>query len=205
MTEGGKPHWTNVYETKAVDGVSWFQQTPHFSLSLIKQALPDTDGAILDVGGGASVLVDCLLDEGYGDITVLDIAEPALKHSHARLGKKAADVSWIVADATLFETGRQYDLWHDRACFHFLTDPAARVRYVERLKTSLKPGRAAIIASFAKNGPLKCSGLDIVQYDADLMQRTLGDEFLLAGERTEAHETPWGSVQNFAYFLLRRR
>lgn len=205
MTEGGKPHWTNVYETKAVDGVSWFQQTPDLSLSLIKQALPDTGGAILDVGGGASVLVDSLLDEGYGDITVLDIAEPALKHSQVRLGEKAADVSWIVADATLFETDRRFDLWHDRACFHFLTDEAARERYVERLKSYLSPGGIAIIASFAKDGPLKCSGLDIVQYDADLLQRTLGDVFSLEDEKTEAHETPWGSVQNFAYFLLRRR
>ncbi len=202
--EGGKPHWTHVYETKAVDAVSWFQKEPTLSLSLIKQALPNHDGAILDVGGGASVLVDHLLQEGYAGISVLDIAEPALAHSKARLGNLSKDVNWIAADVTDFTADQHFDLWHDRACFHFLTDKVARARYVERLRAYLKPGGTVVIASFAKDGPLKCSGLNIVQYDADLLLDTFGKGFALEEERTEAHETPWGSVQNFAYFLLRR-
>jgi len=203
MTTDEQCHWTDVHQTTKANAVSWYQAEPRLSLDLIKKAMPDRAAAILDVGGGASVLVDRLLDAGYGDISVLDIAAPALSQAKARLGDRAVLVDWYVADVTKFAPTRQYDLWHDRAVFHFLTEATAQQRYVARLKAALRPGGALLIATFTVGGPEKCSGLDIVQYDTARMLTVLGPDFQLCEEHSENHETPWGSVQKFSYFLFR--
>lgn len=198
-------HWSGVYSEKAPDAVSWYQAEPSLSLSLIEAALPDHGGALIDVGGGASLLVDRLVDAGYADVSVLDIAPEALARSRARLGDRAGQVTWLAADITNWQPPKRYALWHDRACFHFLTDEADRTRYLAALKTALAPGGTSIIAAFAPDGPEKCSGLAIRQYDADRMLATLGPDFILTDERREAHLTPWGAVQRFAYFVLEYR
>ncbi len=203
MTTDGQRHWTDVYQNRATDAVSWYQADPHLSLALIQKAVPETTAAVLDVGAGGSVLVDRLLDAGYSDISVLDIAAPALAQAKARLGGRASKVRWYEADVTAFTPPQQYDLWHDRAAFHFLTEDAAQQRYVAHLRAALKPGGALVIATFAVGGPEKCSGLDIVQYDTMRMQTVLGSAFILREHHEENHETPGGSIQKFAYFLFR--
>lgn len=205
MTESSERHWSDVYATKSANDVSWYQSSPALSLSLIQKAAPDPVAGILDVGGGASVLVDQLLSLGYRDLSVLDIAASALAHSRGRLGDRRAEVDWIVCDITRFEPARKYALWHDRACFHFLTDEADRGRYVTALKAALAPGGSAIIASFATDGPEKCSGLSIQQYDAERIQSVLGPAFLLREEPGELHSTPWNSTQSFVYFQFEYR
>ncbi len=203
MTTGPRHHWIDVYQSNETDAVSWYQAEPRLSFNLIQKAAPDKTAAILDVGGGASVLVDWLLDAGYTDVSVLDIAPSALDQAKARLGERASQVHWYVADVTAFVSPRQCDLWHDRATFHFLTQPVAQQQYVATLKAALKPGGALLISTFAVDGPEKCSGLEIVQYDTRRMQAVLGRAFILREEYAEDHETPCGSIQKFAYFLFR--
>lgn len=198
--EQRKEHWEAVYTEKSPLEVSWYQAEPRLSLELIEGTGLSREAAIIDVGGGASVLVDRLLDKGYRDITVLDLSGRALAHARKRLGPRGKDVAWFETDVTEFRPPRQYDLWHDRAVFHFLTDAADRRDYVETLKRSLAPGGHVIIAAFAIGGPEKCSGLDIVQYDSAKMAAELGEGFALVGEKIELHETPWGTGQKFAYF-----
>ncbi len=199
-----KAHWEAVYEQKAETQVSWFQESPALSLELITALAPAPDAAIIDVGGGASRLVDELVKRCYGDVTVLDLSSAALRAAQARLGGQAAKVTWIAADATDWRPVRTFDLWHDRAAFHFLTEPVQRARYVERLTAGLKPGGHAIIATFALDGPETCSGLPIMRHDAASLKEMLGQAFALVETRAHGHLTPWGSVQKFQFSIFGR-
>jgi SAM-dependent methyltransferase len=184
--------------------VSWFQQSPSPSLELILQAGAIGTSAIIDIGGGASRLVDDLVARGFADVTVLDLSAAALAAAQRRLGANAGQVSWIVADATNWEPARVYDIWHDRAAFHFLTDANDRAAYLERLARGLKIGGHAIIATFALDGPEKCSGLPVARYDSASLGRTIGDAFKLVHTLRHEHETPWNSRQAFQFSVFRR-
>lgn len=200
-----KDHWETVYGTKATDSVSWYREHLDTSLALIQRATPDSSAAILDVGGGASTLVDDLLTRGYRDISVLDISAEALGVAQRRLGEVASTVKWFAEDllnAPL--TATRYDLWHDRAVFHFLTEEAQRAAYIRQLSRALKPSAYAILATFGPDGPLRCSGLDTVRYDAESLASVLGGEFTLMESSLEWHATPAGSSQQFLYTLFQR-
>lgn len=199
-----KSHWDKVYGARSPQEVSWFQRRPTLSLELIRSAGIAHDAAIIDVGGGASVLTDRLIDEGFSDLTVLDLSGEALAHARKRLGSKAQSVNWIEADITEFNSPRSFMLWHDRAVLHFLIDEDDRQKYVAGLRRSLAPNGHVIIATFAIGGPRRCSGLDIVQYNADTLMEVLGSGFRLVDERTEKHLTPSGADQKFAWFHLVR-
>jgi SAM-dependent methyltransferase len=201
---GKKAHWENVYATKGERDVSWYQESPAPSLDLIALAGLSSDASIIDIGGGASRLVDALVDRNFQRITVLDLSAAALDAARHRLDDKAKDVEWVVADVTTWEPSQTYDLWHDRAAFHFLTDPADQSAYVDRLKKALKRGGCAIIGTFALDGPERCSGLPIVRYDAVSLSAMLGTDFKLIDARRHDHTTPWGTVQRFQFSLFRR-
>jgi SAM-dependent methyltransferase len=197
-------HWEKVYTTKSENEVSWFQENPALSLELIAMARLTPDAAIVDVGGGASRLVDGLLARGFQNITVLDLSEAALLVAKARLGDQAKRVQWVVADVTTWEPPRTYDLWHDRAAFHFLTDDSARSAYVDRLKKALNRPGHVIIGTFAPDGPERCSGLPVARHDAVSLATTLGAEFELLDTRRHEHVTPWESTQAFQFSTFRR-
>src|SRR5690242_2136745 len=172
-------HWQNVYTSKGEKEVSWFQDRPAISLEFIAAAKIQPDAAIIDIGGGASRLVDALLDEGYSNLTVLDLSEAALASSRERIGPRAAAVKWVAADVTTWQPPEPYDVWHDRAAFHFLTDESDRQAYVSRLTTALRSGGQAIIGTFALDGPERCSGLLVTRYDAASLAAALGPRFRL--------------------------
>ena len=195
-----KKHWENVYQGRSPLEVSWYQQEPALSWRLIANAELTHDGSIIDIGGGASTLVDKLCEAGYTDISVLDVSASALALAKDRLAEKACQVQWYEEDITCFRPPRQFDLWHDRAVFHFLTNQADRDSYVSVLKQALKPSGHLIIMAFAIDGPIKCSGLDIVQYDADKLKTALGQGFKLVETGHETHITPTDKQQKFAYF-----
>jgi 2-polyprenyl-3-methyl-5-hydroxy-6-metoxy-1,4-benzoquinol methylase len=197
-------HWQNVYKEKGENQVSWFQEQPTISLELIEAAGAKPDSAIIDIGGGASRLVDTLIDKGYRDLTVLDLSESAVSIAKIRLGQSAALVKWIVADVTQWEPPSRYDLWHDRAAFHFLTEVSDRTAYIERLKNALPVGGHAIIGTFALDGPERCSGLPVVRYDATQLALMLTPLFTLVDMRRHEHKTPWGSLQQFQFGVFRR-
>jgi len=184
--------------------VSWFQENPAPSLAMLEQAgaVPGSD--IIDIGGGASRLVDHLVEQGFEDVSVLDLSGAALKAAKARLGVRADRVHWLVADVTVWEPVKRYDIWHDRAAFHFLTDEKDRAAYIERLTRGLKTGGNAIIATFALDGPEKCSGLPVARYDATSLAQTLGPAFRLDHTQRHEHATPWGSHQVFQFSVFRR-
>ena len=206
MTRAGtQRHWERVYGSKQSTEVSWYQPKPERSLQLIRDTGISSDTPIIDVGGGASTLVDHLLDDGYLDITVLDIAAGAFEHSRARLGARADTVAWVVADVTQFEAPRSFGLWHDRAVLHFLTDADDRQHYVRALTGALAPGAHLVLSTFGPDGPLKCSGLDVRRYDTDMMRELVGDHFELRNEEIEIHTTPGGSTQQFLYTSWIRR
>ncbi|MDD1522199.1 MULTISPECIES: class I SAM-dependent methyltransferase [Bradyrhizobium] len=198
-------HWDHVYATKGEAEVSWYQDSPAISLAMIRAAGSDRDTAIIDIGGGASRLVDALLQDGYRDVAVLDLSANALEAAKKRIGQAASTVDWIVADATTWHPARTYDVWHDRAAFHFLTDPRDRAAYVERLRSTVKPGGHVIIATFAPDGPEKCSGLPVQRHDSASLAAELGPDFELVETRSETHHTPWGSSQAFQFSRFRRR
>jgi len=198
-------HWQTVYRDTAADAVSWFQPVAATSLDLIERLAPGRDAAIVDVGGGTSRLIDGLLETGYRDISVLDVAENALAISRARLGERAEQVNWIVCDVTECQPEREYVLWHDRAVFHFLTQAGDRQAYAWVLERALKPGGWCIIATFALDGPDRCSGLPVRRYDERLLMTELGEGFELCDTRRETHLTPGGGTQEFVWFVLRRR
>ena len=199
-----RQHWETVYRSKAAGDVSWFQPHAASSLRLIG-GCAGTDAHIIDVGGGASVLVDDLADAGYRNLSVLDLAESALAASRARLGARAQSVQWIAGDITRVELpAARYDVWHDRAVFHFLTDPADRAHYVEQVLRSVKPGGHVIIAAFGPGGPLQCSGLDVMRYAPDALHAEFGAPFRLLRHETEIHHTPSGQEQEFVYCYCRR-
>lgn len=197
-------HWQSVYGTKAPGDVSWFQERPDVSLALIEATGLPNDAAILDVGGGASTLVDHLLASGHSALAVLDISEAALSHARARLGDDAQRVAWIAADVTRLLPAAPVDIWHDRAVLHFLTARSERKAYFDTFRAALKAGGWAVIAGFAPGGPLKCSGLDIVQHDSASLMELLGPGFELIETRNEVHRTPWGAEQAFRYHLFWR-
>lgn len=201
----GKAHWEDVYTRKAPDAVSWFTPSLTTSLSLIHAiGLPKT-ARIIDVGGGAATLADDLLRDGFPHVTVLDISAQALQTAQARLGPRASQVTWIAADITAVDLGLgTYDLWHDRAVFHFLTDPAARHAYVATAMRALAPGGHIIVATFGKAGPEQCSGLPVVRYDPDGLHAEFGSPFEKVRSVAESHHTPWGTEQEFVYCYCRR-
>lgn len=200
-----KEHWEKVYATKATDAVSWFQEHAGLSLDIIRATGAGKDAAIIDVGGGASTLVDDLLANGYRDLSVLDLSGAALAAAKQRIGADAAKVEWIEADITRANlAANRYDIWHDRAVFHFLTDPADREAYVRTVFRSVKPGGHVIVATFAEDGPEKCSGLPVVRYRPDALHAEFGEAFQLLRHEKEAHRTPSGNVQQFVYCYCRR-
>jgi SAM-dependent methyltransferase len=201
---GRHTHWDKVYQTKGEREVSWFQERPETSLDLIRATGVSPDALIVDIGGGASRLVDALLDGGFEAITVLDLSEKALATSKARLGARREKVKWVAADVTAWEPSQIYDVWHDRAAFHFLTDPKDRAAYAERVLQAVCPGGYVIIGTFALDGPERCSGLPIVRHDAASLSATLGPSFKLIESRNHAHQTPMGTVQRFQFSRFRR-
>jgi SAM-dependent methyltransferase len=197
-------HWEKVYTTKGEIEVSWFQETPGLSLELIELVGAKPSSAIIDIGGGASRLVDHLIARGYEDVTVLDLSAAALASARSRMGDRADRVNWIAADVTIWQPSRTYDVWHDRAAFHFLTEPNDQAAYVARLRRALPVGGHAIIATFAPDGPERCSGLPVSRYDANALAATLGEGFELIDTRRHDHTTPWGAAQKFQFSTFRR-
>src|SRR5450756_1683277 len=190
-------HWNQVYQTKGTDDVSWYQRRPDLSLALIAASGVSKDAGVIDVGGGASALVNFLLDDGYTRLAVLDLSGAALSHSRSRLGARASTIGWFEADVTSFVPPRRFGLWHDRAVFHFLTAADDRRGYVATLRRTLQPGGSVVISTFALDGPPKCSGLDVMRYDEPSILAELGAGFQLQEVRRETHITPWQSEQRF--------
>lgn len=199
-----KQHWEKIYQTKALEEVSWYQPKPETSLDFIAKYNLPKDAAIIDLGGGDSFLVDHLLDAGYTDISVVDISAAALERAKSRLAERASLVQWIVADVAEFTPARQYDFWHDRAAFHFLTDAAEVKHYVAALHAGLKDNGIALIGTFATDGPLKCSGIAIQQYDADSMLLALGPQLKPVDVLHIAHQTPFNTSQNFIFCSFKK-
>jgi SAM-dependent methyltransferase len=193
-------HWEKIYTEKAPDAVSWYRPHLENSLALIEQAAAGCSAAVIDVGGGESTLVDDLLIRGYENITVLDISPTAIDTNRKRLGKASERVHWLVADVTRIDLEPSaYDVWHDRAVFHFLTATNDRVAYVRQVAHAVKPGGHVIVSTFGPEGPVKCSGLEVVRYDAESLHREFGVHFHLLGSSKELHRTPFGTVQQFLY------
>jgi SAM-dependent methyltransferase len=203
---GEEEHWESVYGRKAPDQVSWYRRHLDRSLAFIEGARLTREAPIIDVGGGTSTLVDDLLERGYANVTVLDISAAAIASAKARLGAKAADVTWIVADITsvALPTGR-YAFWHDRAVFHFLVAETDRRRYVATARAAVKPGGHVLVATFGPNGPERCSGLDVVRYSADELRAEFGSDFVKTASARELHTTPWAVEQEFVYCLFKLR
>jgi SAM-dependent methyltransferase len=197
-------HWSEVYRTKAPDSVSWYQPSPEPSLRALDRSGVAASASLIDVGGGASGLVDALIERRWSDLTVLDIAAPALDVAKARLGKRAERVQWAVGDITQWQPGRTYDVWHDRAVFHFLTDADRREAYRRALEAGLAPQGLLIMATFAPDGPERCSGLPVQRYDASALSEELGPGFRLLDSWREEHITPGGSSQAFSWCVFRR-
>jgi 2-polyprenyl-3-methyl-5-hydroxy-6-metoxy-1,4-benzoquinol methylase len=192
-------HWDRVYGSKALEQFSWFEQEPVVSLELIEESGVGVDARLVDIGGGDSLLVDSLLARGYSDVTVLDISATALSRARERLGVRARSVTWAVSDVTCFRPPRAFDLWHDRAVFHFLTGAEDRRSYVQAMTEGLRPDGHAIIGTFSLDGPAKCSGLDVRRYSAESLARELGQSFELVESRAHAHTTPGGGTQAFVF------
>jgi len=199
-----KTHWEKIYATKTPDAVSWYRRHLDRSLALIERVVPERAASIIDVGGGESTLVDDLLLRGYANITVLDISQGAIDVARSRLGSAADQAHWIAADITEVELeSRAYDLWHDRAVFHFLTLPERRTAYVRQVARSVRPGGHVIVSAFGPEGPTKCSGLDVVRYDAESLHGEFGTSFRLLESSTELHRTPFDTTQQFLYCYCR--
>ena len=199
-----KHHWQRVYTGKPVDAMSWHQATAARSVSIIRSVAPDLQTPIIDVGGGASVLADELLAAGYERLTVLDLAAAALDAARLRLGPLATRVRWLEDDVLSAELPAEgYGVWHDRAVFHFLTAPADRAAYVRQVRRSVRPGGFVLVATFADDGPERCSGLPVARYSARALHAEFGAEFDLIRSERDAHHTPDGAVQSFVYCLCR--
>jgi len=198
-----KNHWENVYETKKPDEVSWTQKIPQTSLDLIEEVAKDKTAKIIDIGGGDSNLADFLLEKGFENISVLDISAKALKKAKTRLGAQSENVDWIATDITAFKPNTTYDIWHDRAAFHFLTEEKEIQKYVEIVRDAVSD--TMIIGTFSLNGPQKCSGLPIVQYDEDRLKEIFSQDFELVKSFTEDHITPFDTVQNFIFCQFQKK
>lgn len=202
-TMDAKAHWEKVYAGHKPDGVSWYRPHLDASLALIERNAPDRSSALIDVGGGESTLVDDLLLRGYKNITILDVSRTALDATRKRLGAAAERVHWIASDITRTELQpAAYDLWHDRAVFHFLIAPESRAGYVVQVLRAVKPGGHLIVSGFGPEGPAKCSGLEVARYDAESLLREFGPRFRLLESFTEQHQTPFGTTQQFLYCSL---
>ena len=204
MRYNAKEHWESIYQTKEPNEVSWYQEKPETSLNLISETGIEKNAKIIDVGAGASELVDNLLALGFRNITALDVSSNALNESKKRLGDRTNNVKWIVSDLMEFETNDRYGLWHDRAVLHFLTEEEDIRRYKELVRTYLKPKGYVIVSTFSINGPKKCSGLDVKPYSEDSM-KTLFTGFEHIKSFEEEHFTPWGSSQIFIWGVFRKR
>jgi len=201
-----KAHWEKIYGSRKTDEVSWYRSHLEQSLALIRATGAGPEAQIIDVGGGASTLVDDLLAAGFRHVTVLDISPAAIRDARARLDKRADGVTWLEADITRVSLPqRHFDVWHDRAVFHFLTDAGDRRRYVEAVNHAVKPGGHVIVATFGPHGPLQCSGLDIVRYTPEGLHREFGSDYRLVESITEDHVTPAGKHQEFIYCYCRKR
>lgn len=197
-------HWEKIYRQKAADAVSWYRRHLETSLALIERAAAHSSASIIDVGGGESTLVDDLLVRGFKDITVLDISQTAIDVTRKRLGPAAERVHWLVADITQAELAPgAYDIWHDRAVFHFLSDDAQRASYVRQVMRAVRAGGHVVVSTFGPQGPTKCSGLEVVRYDADSLHDEFGTRFRMVESSTELHETPLGATQQFLYCYCR--
>jgi len=199
-----KKHWEEIYQTKQLHEVSWFQPKPETSLDFVRQSELPADAKIIDIGGGDSFLVDHLLDLGYRDITVLDISKSAIDRAKLRLGEHADKVKWIIADIASFQPPEQYDFWHDRAAFHFLTLDPEIDHYIETLEKSIRTNGFLVIGTFSENGPKKCSGIEIKQYSESSMTELLKGTFEKLGCITIDHTTPSGNIQNFIFCSFRK-
>lgn len=199
-----KKHWENIYQTKDLKDVSWYQPTPTTSLDFLKQFDIPTTAKIIDIGGGDSFLVDHLLDLGYTDLTVLDISAASLERAKQRLGDQATKVKWIVADAATFKPTEQYDFWHDRAAFHFLTQEQEITNYIDTIQKSIKPTGVLVIGTFSEQGPKKCSGIDIKQYSETTMTDQLKKFFEKVKCITVDHKTPFDTIQNFIFCSFKK-
>ncbi len=197
-------HWEKIYKTKAPDAVSWFRPHLETSLALIERAAPGRTASIIDVGGGESTLVDDLLARGYENITVLDVSQTAIDVTRKRIGAASDKVHWLAADVTKAALeASAYDVWHDRAVFHFLTAAGERAAYVRQVAHAVKPGGHVIVSTFGPEGPTKCSGLDVVRYDAEALHNEFGVRFRLVESSRELHQTPFGTAQQFLYCYCR--
>src|SRR3989338_10173254 len=200
-----RTHWETIYQTKKPDSVSWYQPSLRLSIELILRTGVAKGAALIDVGGGASTLVDDLLSLQYSNITVLDISAQALEYSKNRLASRADSVKWVLGDITAVDLSESsFDVWHDRAVFHFLVREKEGKGYCKSMETSVRRGGFVVIATFGPNGPLKCSGLEIVRYDPTSLQRTLGDAFSLMSSQVEHHTTPFNTIQEFVYCLFKK-
>jgi len=197
-------HWNSIYRAKGEDAVSWFEAQPSISLELLDAAGMTAETCVVDIGGGESRLVDALLAKGMDCLAVLDVSDAALQHAQDRIGAASQAVVWLHTDVTGQWSLKPMDIWHDRAVFHFLTDAAARAGYLAHLRETLKADGSVIIATFAPDGPERCSGLPVVRYSAESLAQELGEGFILEQWRPHRHMTPWGAVQAFQYSLFRR-
>ncbi|HXY28680.1 MAG TPA: class I SAM-dependent methyltransferase [Acidimicrobiales bacterium] len=204
MTESPEraTHWDAAYRSRGVEGVSWFEATPTVSLELIGRLGIEASAAVLDVGGGASSLVDHLMAAGFVDVTVLDVSEVALDMGRRRVGDRP-EVSWLHQDVLVWQPDRRFGLWHDRAVFHFLTEEADRVRYLSTLAAAVGPNAGIVLATFAPDGPEYCSGLPVVRYSAEALAAVLGNRFTVVASRREVHTTPGGVAQPFTWVAAR--
>ena len=199
-----KEHWDRVYGTRPPDQVSWFRPHLETSLALIERAAGNRSASIIDVGGGASSLVDDLVARGYRNVTVLDISQAALDVAKQRVGETGKFVHWVQADVTQGNLpAHSFDVWHDRAVFHFLTQPEQRTAYVQNVAMAVKPGGHVIVSTFGPEGPTKCSGLDVMRYDSDALHDEFGGRFRLVESSKELHDTPFGTTQQFLYCYCR--
>lgn len=199
-----KTHWENVYTTRDENSVSWFEESSAVSLDLIHATGVSVAASIIDVGGGASRLVDALVNEGFVSVTVLDLSGKALGIAKSRLGARSARVQWVLADVTTWEPSETYDVWHDRATFHFLTDPKDHAAYAERVVRAVRPGGHVIIGTFDLDGPERCSGLHVARHDAASLGQMLGKSFKLLERRRHGHQTPMGATQWFQFSRFQR-
>ena len=200
-----KSHWEDVYRTTAAEELGWYQAHPTMSLNLIESTGVPKTGNLIDVGGGDSTVVDHLLDQGFEHVTVLDISAAALERAKARLGHRADLVTWIEADITDFRSSRTYDMWHDRAVFHFLTDAEDREKYCETMNSAVSAKGHAIMATFAYEAPLTCSGLPVVRYSPEFLALAIGSNFELLETVEQFHHTPGGNKQPFIYCRFKRK
>lgn len=206
--EGHEPraaHWERAYAGRDPRAASWFQDEAHPSLDLVTDAAASPACAVLDMGGGASTLAGHLLDRGFGNVTVVDMSPSALESARARLGSRAVRISWLAADATTWTPPRLYDVWHDRAAFHFLVDPQDRAAYLHRLRAAVPPGGRVVMGTFAPDGPETCSGLPVMRYDAPALATAFGPQFTLLRHMRHDHVTPGGKVQSFQFCTFLRR